>query len=202
MSGYVEILPLTEAERAAMRGVCWHRDPRCPELDELVCLRMPLRGFGGERHIGELVVAASVAEPLRWVFERLYAARYPIERMERIERFGGDDARSMAANNSSAFNFRSVDGEERLSMHALGCAVDLNPVQNPWVRGARVDPTAGRAFLDRSANHPAVIRRPGPVTDAFDAIGWEWGGDWSAYCDYHHFQRAVGTDRSPSPQSA
>lgn len=182
-----EILPLPPEVREAMRGVSWHPDPRCPPFEALALLRLPYRGFDGREQQGELVVAAEVAEAVRWVFERLFEVGYPIARMERAETFGGDDRRCMAANNSSGFNFREVDGEDRLSRHALGLAVDINPVQNPWVRGDRVDPEEGRPFVDRHRDHPAVIRRPGPVTDAFDAIGWEWGGDWAAYQDYHHF---------------
>ncbi|MFW5877166.1 MAG: M15 family metallopeptidase [Myxococcota bacterium] len=180
-------MALPRAVREAMRGVCWHADPRCPPLDSLALLRLRYRGFDGREKAGELVVAGEVAEPVLWVFERLFAAGYPIARMERVEVFGGDDRRSMAANNTSGFNFRPVEGEDRLSQHALGLAVDLNPVQNPWVRSDRVDPEEGRPFVDRDRTHPAVIRRPGPVTEAFDAIGWEWGGDWTAYRDYHHF---------------
>lgn len=182
------ILAIPEETREKMRDVCWHRDPRCPSFDELALLHVPFRGFDGRDHTGELVVAKEAAEAVLWALERIHAARYPIERMERIERYDGDDRRSMAANNSSGFNFRTVDGEERLSRHARGLAVDLNPVFNPWIRGDRVDPEAGRKYVGRDATHPAIIRRGDPVTRAFDAIGWQWGGDWTSYQDYHHFE--------------
>jgi poly-gamma-glutamate synthesis protein (capsule biosynthesis protein) len=95
----------------------------------------------------------------------------------------------MAANNSSAFNFRVVDGTQRLSQHALGRAVDINPLQNPWRRGARVDPEAGSAYLDRAQLRPGMIVRPGPVIAAFEAAGWSWGGDVADAPDFHHFSK-------------
>lgn len=183
--GRVEPIP-TEVEEE-MRGVCWREDPRCPPFGDLALLRLPYRGLDRRDHVGELVVARAVADDLVWVFGRLYAAGFAIARMERVERYGGDDDLSMAANNCSAFNFRPIAGTDRLSNHALGLAVDINPVINPWVRGDRVVPEAGRAYLDRRLDAPGLIRRPGPVIDAFADIGWEWGGDWERHHDYHHF---------------
>lgn len=181
---------IPEAVRAEMRGVSWRDDPRCPPFSELALLAVPHWDLSGASAVGELVVARELAEAVLDVFARLYRARFPIARMQRIDVFGGDDEASMAANNCSAFNFRTVAGTDRLSNHALGRAIDINPVQNPWVRGDVVLPPAGRAHLDRSADVPGLIRRPGPVTDAFDAIGWEWGGDWTGTSDFHHFHLA------------
>jgi hypothetical protein len=183
--GHIE--PIPDDVREEMEGVSWHDHPECPPVDQLALLRIPYLGFDGREHHGELVVARAVASKVTYAFAELYAAGYPIERMERVERYDADDGRSMAANNTSGFNFRLVEGERRLSQHARGLAVDINPVQNPWVRADRVQPEAGRAFLDRHVAHPALIRRPGVVTAAFDAIGWQWGGDWTRYRDYHHF---------------
>ena len=173
---------------AEMTGVSWRSDPRCPPLGELALLRLVhVDPSGGERE-GELVVAAALADEVARVFERLHAARFQIERMERIDAWGGSDDRSMAANNSSCFNFRTIAGSDQLSLHALGRAIDINPLWNPYVVGTAVHPPAGVAFLDRADRRPGMIVRPGPVTDAFDAIGWEWGGDWTrAVKDYHHF---------------
>lgn len=123
------------------------------------------------------------------VFEHIFAARFPIHSLRRIDHFAGSDPESMAANNSSAFNFRLVDGSEHLSQHALGQAIDINPLQNPWLRGERVDPEAGRAYLDRRQLRPGMIVRPGPVIAAFEAAGWRWGGDNADAPDYHHFSK-------------
>lgn len=187
MDAYGRVSSIPEEIRRAMRGVSWREHPRCPSLDDLALLSLPYRGFDGADHRGELVVARAVADAVLRVFARLFEVRFPIERMERVEAFGGDDDRSMSANNCSAFNFRTVAGTDRLSKHALGLAVDINPVQNPWVRGDIVAPPEGRAYLDRDRDAPGMIKRPGPVTAAFDDIGWEWGGDWTRQKDYHHF---------------
>lgn len=181
--------PISGALLAEMTGASWHPHPACPAPSALALVRMPHWGFDDRVHQGELVVAASVVEDVAFVFGRLFAARFPIGRMSRVDAFGGDDEASMAANNTSAFNFRVIAGTEQLSQHALGLAIDINPVQNPWLRDGRILPGAGRAYLDRDRVRPGMIVRPGPVTDAFDAVGWDWGGDWDDYKDYHHFSR-------------
>lgn len=172
--------------REEMRGVSW--EPGCPVgLDELSLVVLTHRDFGGRIRRGELVVRTAVADDLERVFSRLYDAGVPLERVERIERFGGDDDRSMDANNTSAFNCRTTTGGSRWSEHAHGTAVDLNPVQNPYVRGDEVAPTAGRAYRDRSNVRPGMFVEGGATVEAFDAIGWEWGGRWSSLKDYMHF---------------
>lgn len=175
--------------RAAMTGVSWH--PGCPVgLDDLALLELRHWGFDGQVHTGRMVVAAHLAETVSAVFGELFAAGYPIERMEPVDAFDGDDDRSMEANNTHAFNCRPVEGTDRWSEHAFGAAIDINPVQNPYVRGGRVSPDAGTGYLDRSDVRPGMIVRPGPVVDAFDAVGWGWGGDWRSVKDYHHFSAA------------
>lgn len=188
-SFHSSIEPISPAIFAEMKGASWHEHERCPAPAELALIRMNHWGFDGKVHAGELVVAAQVASEVVDIFERIFAARFPIGQMVRVDVFGGDDPASMDANNCSAFNFRLVAGTSTLSHHALGLAIDINPVQNPWLRDDRVLPPAGRDFRDRGNVRPGMIVRPGPVTDAFDAAGWDWGGDWDGYKDYHHFSR-------------
>jgi hypothetical protein len=182
-----EVQPIPPAVQAEMTGASWHADERCPPWHQLVVIRMNHWDFSGVVREGELVVAAAVADDVVSAFERIFAARFPIQRMVRIDAYGGDDNRSMEDNNCSAFNFRTVAGLDVLSLHSFGTAIDINPAQNPYIAGERVLPPAAAAYLDRSLLRPGMITRPGPVTDAFDAIGWEWGGDWSPRKDYHHF---------------
>jgi hypothetical protein len=171
-----------------MIGASWQPDPRCPTWDELALIRMPHWGFDGEVHDGDMIVAAAVAEDVASAFESIFAARFPIERMVPIDAYGGDDDRSMAANNTSAFNFRTIAGSDTLSLHSFGTAIDINPAQNPYMgRGGVIMPPAAAAYLDRDDLRPGMLVRPGPVIEAFEAIGWEWGGDWSPRKDYHHF---------------
>jgi hypothetical protein len=182
------IAPIPPAIEAEMVGVSWRPDPRCPRLADLALLRLThIDPHGAERE-GELIVAADLAEDVARAFEKIHAARFPIQRMVRIDAYRGSDDRSMADNNSSAFNFRTIAGTDDLSLHGLGRAIDINPLWNPYVVGERVHPPEGASWLDRGDRRPGMIVRPGPVTDAFDSIGWRWGGDWTGRVrDYHHF---------------
>jgi hypothetical protein len=178
--------PLPSEVRALMEGVSWF--PACPlSLDDLALLELSHWGFDGAVHEGRLVVASQVARPVLAAFRALYEARFPIERMEPVDAYGGDDERSMAANNSSGFNCRRVMGESRWSMHAYGTAIDLNPVQNPYLKAGRVYPPAASAYLDRTQDRPGMVRRGGPAHRAFRDIGWKWGGLWRRVKDYQHF---------------
>jgi hypothetical protein len=179
---------IPKAIREEMRGRSWRRDPRCPPIEDLALLTVDHWGFDGSVHRGEMIVASAVADELLVAFARIFEARFPIETMQRIDLFDADDEASMEANNASSFCFRTAPSG-RLSEHAFGLAVDINPVQNPMVIGGDVWPAAGRDYLNRDNVRPGMIARPGPVVDAFDAIGWEWGGDWTSLKDYHHFQR-------------
>jgi hypothetical protein len=169
-----------------------HR-PGCPvSLTDLRYLQMTYVGFDGDAHIGEMVVHKDYAMHVATVFEQLYDARWPIRRMRLVDDYGGDDHRSMAADNTSGFNCRKVAGSRAWSAHAYGAAIDINPVQNPDLTDASIAPRAGRpvAATDRSADArppPGVITANGPVVRAFARIGWEWGGTWSSAKDYQHF---------------
>ena len=171
-----------------MRDCSWRDVASCPRFEALRWLRLRHHGFDGAVHAGELIVAAALAQEVVDIFERIFASGFVIESLRRIDDFGADDNASMAANNSSGFNFRVVEGTSALSMHALGRAIDINPAQNPWLRAGRVDPAAGRAYLDRTDIRPGMIVRPGPVVDAFANAGWQWGGDLP-HPDYHHFSK-------------
>jgi hypothetical protein len=117
----------------------------------------------------------------------MYDARFQINRLEPVDAYGGSDDRSMEANNSSAFNCRRVAGTTRWSEHAYGTAIDLNPVQNPYVRGDRVDPPAGEGWRNRDSKTPGMVTDDDAVVRAFQSQGWGWGGHWSAGKDYQHF---------------
>ena len=180
---------LSWSERDHMRGLSWKDDPRCPAFDELSIIEVRHWTFEGAEESGEIVVASSVAADIAAVFDVIARERFPIQSVSRIDFFDADDDRSMAANNCSAFCFREIAIGGGLSKHALGFAVDINPVQNPYVVGGRVLPDAAREFLDRDNLRPGMLVRPSPVISAFDAMGWEWGGDWTSKSDYHHFAK-------------
>jgi poly-gamma-glutamate synthesis protein (capsule biosynthesis protein) len=172
---------------AAMRGRSWRDDPRCPPREALARVRVTHLDLGGAVATGALVVARAVGPDVLALFARLYAIGFPLARVEPVSTHDADDDRSMAADNTSAFNFRVIAGTEILSQHALGIAIDLNPVENPMIfADGRCVPAAGADFLDRTRLRPGMIVRPGPVTAIFDELGWEWGGDWRHVADLHH----------------
>ena len=142
------------------------------------------RDFGGNAQTGRIVVARRVAADVVAVFRRLWQARFPLRRLRPVSSYRGDDDASMAADNTSGFNCRFVEGTSAWSMHAYGEAIDVNPVENPYVRGSRVEPPAGRAFLDRTRVRPGMATRGGVLVRAFASVGWKWG---ASFGDYQHF---------------
>jgi D-alanyl-D-alanine carboxypeptidase len=151
---------------------------------ELRTVAVSYWGFDGKPHVGRIVVAKAVAPGLVSVFRTLWRARFPIRRLQPVSAYRGSDDASMAADNTSAFNCRFVGGTSRWSMHAFGEAIDVNPVENPYVRGSTVSPPAGRAYLDRSSARPGMAVRGGVLVRAFAAAGWKWG---ASFGDYQHF---------------
>ncbi len=148
--------PIEGKVRDRIEGSSWR--PGCPvALDKLRLLEVSHWGFDDEVHRGKLVVHHRHADEIVAVMKRLYKLRYPIRRMELIDRYDADDNRSMNADNTSAFNCRFVAGTQRWSMHAYGFAIDINPIENPYVSGSHVSPPAGAPFADRSRNARGMI---------------------------------------------
>jgi hypothetical protein len=171
----------------------WHRG--CPVAPSgLRRLRLTYWGFDGRAHPGALVVNAKAVAPLTRVFSRLYAARFPLRRLRPIDAYGGSDERSLEADNTAAFNCRYAvaSGPRRWSVHAFGLAVDVDPVENPYLEGGRVHPRAGRAYLDRSRYRPGMATSGGLLVRAFASVGWQWGGRWTGSPDYQHFSATGG----------
>ena len=169
--------------------------PGCPLAPaRLRRVQLTFWGFDGRAHTGTLVVNAQVVPSVVKVFARLYAARFPLRRLRPIDTYHGSDERSLAADNTAGFNCRYVigPGPRRWSVHAYGEAIDVNPVENPYLESGRVHPRAGRAFLDRSHVRPGMAVRGGVLVRAFAAAGWWWGGRWSGSPDYQHFSATGG----------
>ena len=182
--GTIERIDAAQAKR--MTGVSWRRG--CPVgLRDLRLLRLSHWDFRGQARTGRLIVHRDVAQEIVEVFRDLYAARFPIRRMIPVDAYGGSDFRSIEADNTSAFNCRFVEGTTRWSNHASGTAIDLNPIENPYVSGGRTSHRASRSYVDRSRRRPGMAYAGGAVVRAFDRIGWGWGGRWSSVKDYQHF---------------
>jgi D-alanyl-D-alanine carboxypeptidase len=166
--------------------------PGCPVgPSQLRRLDVSYWGFDRRAHIGSIVVRSTAAPGVLSVVRRLFSARFPLRRLRPVEGYKGSDDASMAADNTSGFNCRPVPGTRRWSQHAYGLAIDVNPVENPFVHRGAVDPPAGRRYLDRSRFRRGMVRPGDVVVRAFAAIGWSWGGRWSSP-DYQHFS-ATGT---------
>jgi len=177
----VDVRPVT----AASLGRSWH--PGCPVAPSgLRLLSVSAWGFDGHPYRGRLVVNRDAVPAVSRAMRRLFALHYPIRRMRPVSAYGADDHRSMAADNTSAFNCRFVSGTTRWSQHAYGRAIDLNPLENPYVSGGRTSHRGSVPYLDRSPYRKGMIVEGGVVTAAFDARGWGWGGRWSGPTDYQH----------------
>lgn len=172
--------------RRLMVGSSWHRG--CPvPIRSLRVVKVTYRGFDDRPQQGRLAVHRQWADEILVVFRRLYREGFPIRRVRLVDRFDADDRESMRHDNTSAFNCRYVAGTTTWSQHAFGRAIDINPVENPYVDGSHVSPRRGRRYLDRSDVRPGMIVRGGVVLRAFRRIGWGWGGTWSSVKDYQHF---------------
>jgi D-alanyl-D-alanine carboxypeptidase len=176
---------IDDATRARMPH-SWR--PGCPvALEELRLVTLDHWGYDGVEHQGELVVHAQHADAIVTAFRALFDSRFPIERMQLVDAYGGDDFASTADNNTAAFNCRSVVGQPGTwSEHAYGRAIDVNPLVNPYLGEPRVNDPRLAPYLDRSVQASGMIRPGDAVVAAFAAVGWTWGGNWSTP-DYQHF---------------
>ena len=163
--------------------------PGCPvHPSDLRLVAVRHFGLDGRFHVGRLLVHERAAHRIVAVFKRLYRARFPIRRMRLIDHYSASDYRSIEDDNTSAFNCRRATGSGRWSMHAYGLAIDLNPLENPYVAGGRTSHPRSRPYLDRRRRLPGMVRAGDVVVRAFASVGWGWGGAWSGGVrDYQHF---------------
>lgn len=179
---------------AEMRGTTWKAG--CPvPLEDLRLLRFNYHGFGGGIRRGPMVVHEDVAEDVLWVFRQLFDAEFPIKRVGLTKEFIPSQFESVITSKRSvtaSFNCRPVitplGPSDNYSQHSLGMAIDINPVQNPYVTSnGFVRNTEARRYVDRSKRLPGMIHAGDVVVRSFTRIGWEWGGTWSGGKDYMHF---------------
>jgi D-alanyl-D-alanine carboxypeptidase-like protein len=187
------VQPLSGAERTAVAHVAWHRG--CPvPLSGLRLLTVSYYGFDGESHTGQLVVNSYAAAPLSRVFRQLYRLRFPIRHMTFADTYGPARARPPDGDISGAFDCRQAvpspcvggTGTGSWSEHAFGEAVDLNPVENPYVGCGQTRDPKSRPYFNRSLHRPGMVTTG--VVRAFASVGWGWGGSWTGSTkDYMHF---------------
>lgn len=198
----VDILPPPKSDRfsASIRPVprevvkrsSWR--PICPvTLDELRYLEMSFVGFDRRPHTGEMIVNAAVAEQIVEVFRRMFRARFPIEEMRVVtlrEQRRWHTAPTGDTNVTSSFECRKATLGSSWSEHSYGLAIDINPFHNPYARGDLVAPELATAYVDRDWRRPGMVLEGDAVTEAFDDIGWGWGGRWSSLKDWMHFSQS------------
>lgn len=178
---------------ARIKGKSYKDDCTIP-VSDLRYLHVLHVGFDGQTHEGEIICNKSIAEDLLEIFEALYEAEYPIEKIKLVDEYNAEDEASMADNNSSCFNFRFISHTTKVSNHGAGLAIDINPLYNPYVKtvdGAlSIEPANGAPYVDRSADFPYKIDENDLAYQLFTAHGFTWGGAWSSSKDYQHFEKA------------
>ncbi len=182
---------LSAARRHAMTPSVWRRG--CPvKLRQLRLVRVSHWDFTGGVSRGRLVVHRDAAPAVVEMMSGLFELEFPIRRMVPIRRYGGDDFDSIEADNTSAFNCRRATGSRNWSRHAYGRAIDINPLENPYVNRGRTVHAASRKFLDRRSARPGMLVEGSPEVAVVDAAGWEWGGRWRQPKDYQHITAPPG----------
>lgn len=193
--GTSEVIP--EDIKASMQGKSMKSNATV-KFDDLRYLTIPHYDFNYNVTTGHLIVAAPLAEEVLDIFAELFDVKYPIERMELIDKYNADDFTSIEYNNTSAFNYRQVStGTGKLSNHAFGRAIDINPQQNPYVysngtgahENAREFWKRNVSVWSREIDRAAYIGNDTQIYRIFKKYGWTWGGDWSSAKDYQHFEK-------------
>ena len=182
---------ISDALFAKVKDKSYKEDCPVPRKD-LRYLHVLHKNPEGETLEGELVCHKIIADDLLEIFEELYEEEYPIEKICLVDEYDADDDASMADNNTSCFNYRTVPRTNRISKHGLGIAVDINPLYNPyitWTNGRRnVDPKEGRPYTDREEDFPYKIDEDDLCYELFTEHGFKWGGNWNSCKDYQHFE--------------
>ena len=164
-----------------------------PEGVVLDTLKVQYVDLEGVRHEGEIICNHLITQDLREIFAELYKAKYPIERIRPISEYGNDDERSMSNNNTSCFCYRVVSGTTKLSKHAMGMAIDVNPRYNPYVHTVngklKIEPANGKPYADRSKQYKYKITKGDLFYKLFIKHGFSWGGEWKSKKDYQHFEK-------------
>ena len=180
--------PLPESIIRRIYGVTYRENPHI-KLSGLSYLKVSYIDFEGKAQIGELICNKKLSKDILSIFKELFEAGYRIEKIRLADEYGGDDDLIMADNNTSCFNYRTVAGTDIISLHALGRAVDINPLYNPYIVGGRIMPENAQPYADRTKNFEHKIDKNDICYKIFTVHGWKWGGQWKDSKDYQHFYK-------------
>lgn len=169
-------------------------EPECPvNIDQMSYLTMTYWGFDQKPHTGEMIIHSDHAEDVTEVFRKIYEARFPIEEMRVISRAERDQPPTGDHNITSGYTCRQIVGAvQKWSQHSMGLAIDINPFHNPFYRGDELYPELSESYKDRDWERVGMIYEPSVVFDAFEEIGWKWGGHWHGREDWMHFSAEGG----------
>jgi len=183
-----------EIKKRMLKGNSWRKG--CPvSLESLRYLRLPHKDFKGNESIGELIVHKEVANEVVTIFETLYREDYPVKKMKLVSDYKGNDWQSIEADNTSAFNCRKATGSKKWSKHSYGKAIDINPIENPYIsRKGYISHKESLVYKKRvhkknTYADRAVLVKGDKAIQVFKMYGWKWGGDWSGVKDYQHFSK-------------
>jgi len=193
-SFHASVSTVSPTLKRRMAGKSWHKG--CPvPLEDLRYLKVTHLDFHGRTRQGELIVHKDVAGETVRIFKALYDMGYPIRQMRLVSDFGGNDWQSIEADNTSAFNCRRATGSKKWSKHSYGKAIDINPIENPYIsRSGHISHRASLQYAKRvrrgnMAQERAVLLEDDEAVKIFKSYGWKWGGDWRAVKDYQHFSK-------------
>ena len=153
--------------------------------DDITSISVSYLGFDGSLHSGTLDISIELADEAGKIFDELLDLGFPVEKIRTMDNYGWSDSLSMADNNTSCFNYRKVKGEVYLSLHAFGKAIDINPMQNPYIKRNGREPQ--NSVYDTVAK--GTITEGSDVVRIFKKYGWSWGGNWKYSKDYQHFYK-------------
>ncbi|MEA2048034.1 MAG: M15 family metallopeptidase [Campylobacterota bacterium] len=183
-----------DVKQRMLKGNSWRKG--CPVgLNNLRYLRVRHINFSGQEVMGELIVHKDVSDEVTKIFEALYDAGYPVRKMKLVSAYRGNDWHSIEADNTSAFNCRKATGSEKWSKHSYGKAIDINPIENPYIaRSGRISHKASLVYRKRVHQNStyadkALLLNHDKAVKIFKKYGWKWGGDWRGVKDYQHFSK-------------
>ena len=183
---------LSDSIKKRITGLSYKQDCTIP-YEDLRYVRVLYTNFNGGTSTGELICNQAIARDLVEIFYELYQAEYRIESIRLIDEYNADDLLSMEDNNTSCFNYRTVEGTTKLSKHAQGLAIDINPFFNPYITyengKEKVSPADSEAYADRSKPFAYKIDEHDLCYKLFTEHGFIWGGHWNSCKDYQHFQK-------------
>ena len=190
-----DILQITsKVKQRILEGNSWKKG--CPvPLTDLRYLRIKHINFHGEDQMGEMIVHKEVSVEVTKIFEALYNSDYPIKKMKLVSSYKGSDWQSIESDNTSAFNCRKATGSKKWSKHSYGKAIDINPIENPYIsRKGYISHKASSVYRQRvhkksTYADKAVLLKNDQAVQIFKRHGWKWGGDWSGVKDYQHFSK-------------